>query len=32
MCNGAQQEAFEFADDELVADDEAVAADGVEIP
>jgi ribonuclease HII len=32
MCNGVQQEAFEFADDELVADDEAVAADLTEIP
>src|SRR5436309_9279274 len=33
MCQGSQQEAFEFADDELTDDEEALAAEGVaEIP
>jgi hypothetical protein len=29
MCNGSQQEAFAFADDELAEDDEALEADSV---
>jgi hypothetical protein len=32
MCQGTQQEAFEFEDDELAEDDEALAAGVTEIP